>query len=179
MAWKRVCIITLAILLSSPIKVNNSTESDYKHTKHKNKYIVEEVNHSISEEQKNRDDLVQKIIDETGLNISSLTKITCNISFYSSLASENGIYGLKTASGVDMNSKTVANNHLPFGTNIYIEGYGHKIVHDKGSEKYFKTIQDFDVYVPRLPNESDSDYYKRVNAMGRKQVVGYIIEKAE
>lgn len=180
MKWKKISVLTLILLLNSPIKISESSEISLQQIKYNNnKYILKDENFKVSEEQKKRDNLVQKIIDETGLSIVSLTKITCNISFYSSLACENGTYGLKTASGVNMNSKTVANNHLPFGTNLYIEGYGHKVVHDTGNEKYFKTIHDFDVYVPRLPNEDDMTYYKRVNDMGRKQVVGYIIEKAE
>lgn len=179
MKWKKISVLTLILLLNSPIQISESSETTSQQIKCNKQYSLENVDSKISEEQKNRDDLVQKIIDETGLSVISLTKITCNISFYSSLACENGTYGLKTASGVNMNSKTVANNHLPFGTNLYIEGYGHKVVHDTGNETYFKTIHDFDVYVPRLPNEDDMTYYERVNNMGRKQVVGYIIEKAE
>lgn len=170
MKWEKIPVLTFILLLNSPIQISESSETTSQQIKYNKQYALENINSKISEEQKKRDNLAQKIIDETGLSIASLTKITCNISFYSSLACENGTYGLKTASGINMDSKTVANNHLPFGTNLYIEGYGHKVVHDTGNEKYFKTIHDFDVYVPRLPNEDDTDYYERVNNMGRNKL---------
>ncbi|MBU5307973.1 hypothetical protein KQI18_09260 [Clostridioides mangenotii] len=114
---------------------------------------------------------------ELGIKIKEIKPIVCKITYYSSLACENGPYGLKTASGVNMNSKTVANNFLKFGTDLYIEGQGHKVVEDTGSNKHFNTVNRFDVYVPRNENESDDSYYKRVNNMGRKTSIGYIIVK--
>ena len=112
-----------------------------------------------------------------GITVDQLHPIEAKISFYSSLPCENGIYGLKTASGVDMQENTVANNFLPFFTNVYIEGYGMKEVHDTGSPKYFNTYDKFDIYVPRNPGENDSDYYKRVNDMGRQVKKAYIIKE--
>ncbi|WP_024622626.1 3D domain-containing protein, partial [Metaclostridioides mangenotii] len=119
--------------------------------------------------------LKANIENETGIKIKELQAITCNITYYSSLACENGKYGFKTASGTMMNDKTVANNFLSFGTDLYIDGYGHKIVHDRGSSRHFNTVNRFDVYVPRNNGEGDSVYYKRVNNMGRKTVTGYIL----
>jgi 3D (Asp-Asp-Asp) domain-containing protein len=115
--------------------------------------------------------------NKVGFKIKEVQPITCKLTYYSSLASENGKYGMKTASGVMMNSQTVANNFLSFGTDLYMEGYGHKTVHDRGSNKHFNTVNRFDVYVPRNSGESDSAYYKRVNKMGRKTVTGYILIK--
>ena len=114
---------------------------------------------------------------ELGVDIKKIEPIVCEITYYSSLACENGPYGLKTASGVDMNSKTVANNFLDFGTDLYINGHGHKVVQDTGNKRYFGTVNRFDVYVPRNNNESESSYYNRVNNMGRKTTTGYIIVK--
>lgn len=75
-----------------------------------------------------------------------------------------------------MRSNTVANNFLPFFTDVYIEGYGMKEVHDTGSPRYFNASNKFDVYVPRNPGENDSNYFRRVNSYGRKIVQGYIIK---
>ena len=111
-----------------------------------------------------------------GIDIDQLQPIKAELSFYSSLPCENGIYGLKTASGIDMKSNTVANNFLPFFTDVYIEGHGMKEVHDTGSPKYFNASNKFDVYVPRNMGENDNDYYKRVNNMGRYYVDAYIIK---
>ena len=112
-----------------------------------------------------------------GITVDQLHPIKAELSFYSSLPCENGIYGLKTASGIDMKSNTVANNFLSFFTDVYIEGHGMKEVHDTGSPKYFNGYNKFDVYVPRNPGENTSDYYKRVNNMGRYYAQAYIIKE--
>jgi 3D (Asp-Asp-Asp) domain-containing protein len=122
--------------------------------------------------------LKSKIInlsEKLSVKINQIIPIEIEISFYSSLPCENGIYGLKTASGINLNEQTVANNFFPFFTQIYIEGYGLKEVHDTGSPKYFDTKYKFDVYIPKNQNETNSQYYKRVNNMGRKTVQAYLI----
>ena len=79
-----------------------------------------------------------------------------------------------TASGKKLADGMVANNQLPFGTKIYVEGYGLKTVEDRGSSKYFTDETKIDIFVPRQKGESDTEYRKRVNAMGRKNIKGYI-----
>ncbi|MGL5380400.1 MAG: 3D domain-containing protein, partial [Clostridium sp.] len=101
---------------------------------------------------------------------------TMEISYYSDLAIENSKYGNITATGKVLEDGMIANNHLDFGTNVYIEGEGLKVVEDRGSNKYFSKITACDVLVPRNPGESSSDYYKRVNNKGRKQLKGYVLE---
>ena len=113
-----------------------------------------------------------------GITVDQLQPIKAELSFYSDLACENGAYGLKTASGTDMQDNTVANNFLPFFTNVYIEGYGMKEVHDTGSPKYFNAYNKFDVYVPRIPGENDTEYYNRTNAKGRHYKQAYIIKES-
>lgn len=108
-----------------------------------------------------------------GLDIDKATKMTFHLSFYSDLNCENG-YGNLTASGKILRDGMVANNFLPFGTKIFLEGHGMKTVEDRGSKKYFNTIQKLDVLVPRYGGESEGAYYRRVNNMGRKSVTGYL-----
>ena len=114
--------------------------------------------------------------EELGISIDEIKPIAAELSFYSSLPCENGIYGLKTASGTIMDYDTVANNFLPFGTNVYIEGYGLKTVEDRGSTKYFNTENKFDVYIPRNKGEDDKTYLQRINSYGRKTVNAYVIK---
>lgn len=178
-------LLTILVLVGIFIKVHAKTDEELPVTnfKYDANILVKEsaiaLNQAIKDYH-NSDEykmykLKTKIENETGIKIKELQAITCNITYYSSLACENGKYGLKTASGIMMNGKTVANNFLSFGTDLYINGYGHKVVHDRGSSKHFNTVNRFDVYVPRNSGESDSVYYKRVNNMGRKTVTGYIL----
>ena len=87
--------------------------------------------------------------EELGISIDEIEPIAAELSFYSSLPCENGIYGLKTASGTIMDYDTVANNFLPFGTNVYI---------------------------PRNKGEDDKTYLQRINSYGRKTVNAYVIK---
>lgn len=111
-----------------------------------------------------------------GISINQLQPITMEISYYSDLNCENG-YGNLTATGKILSPGMIANNHLSFGSKVYIEGEGMKIVEDRGSKKYFPTIASCDVFVPRIKGESDSQYYKRVNNMGRHYKQSYIIKE--
>ena len=133
-----------------PVENNVSSEDDW---------IVEKVN---------------EIREATGLNVIGFEKHTFELSFYSDLNCENG-YGNLTASGKTLSDGMIANNYLDFGTNVYIDGYGLKVVEDRGSYKYFNAVNKADVFVPRIQGESDSEYYKRVNMLGRKNVDGYIL----
>ena len=133
-----------------PVENNVSSEDDW---------IVEKVN---------------EIREATGLNVIGFEKHIFELSFYSDLNCENG-YGNLTASGKTLSDGMIANNYLDFGTNVYIDGYGLKVVEDRGSYKYFNAVNKADVFVPRIQGESDSEYYKRVNMLGRKNVDGYIL----
>lgn len=59
-----------------------------------------------------------------------------------------------TASGFPLHTETkiAANNFLPFGTYIHIEGFGNYVICDRGSIKYFGRAKDrvkhIDIYVP-------------------------------
>ena len=112
-----------------------------------------------------------------GITVDQLQPIVMEISYYSDLAIENSKYGNVTATGKILKDGMIANNHLDFGTNVYIEGEGLKVVEDRGSYKYFSKLGACDVFVPRNAGESDRDYYKRVNNKGRHYKQSYIIHE--
>lgn len=112
---------------------------------------------------------------KTGKKVRKVKKITCKIYHYTSLASENG--GSKYAGRCTLgklNSKTIANNYWSLGRNMYIEGYGMKVVRDRGG-RGLNTPYKLDVYVPRKKGESNRQYKKRVNRMGVKKKTCYVI----
>lgn len=118
---------------------------------------------------------VRAIKQQYGLQYRGYQKITFELSFYSDLNCENG-YGNLTASGKRLQAGMIANNFLPFGTKIYLDGHGMKTVEDRGSERYFYNVSKIDVLVPRMYGESEGAYLRRVNNMGRQRVTGYLFE---
>ncbi|MBV7275174.1 hypothetical protein JMF89_11595 [Clostridiaceae bacterium UIB06] len=98
------------------------------------------------------------------------------LTFYTSLAEENGGYRGINCLGQKLTPGMVANNVLPLGTEIHTSEFGTLTVSDRGGNN-FNTIHRLDVYIPRNNGESDSDYLKRVNDMGKVKVNGYIIKQ--
>ncbi|WP_411682321.1 hypothetical protein [Clostridium thailandense] len=98
------------------------------------------------------------------------------LTFYTSLAEENGGYRDINCLGQKLTPGMVANNVLPLGTEIHTNEFGTLTVSDRGGNN-FNTIHRLDVYIPRNNGESDSDYLKRVNDMGKVKVNGYIIKQ--
>lgn len=97
------------------------------------------------------------------------------ITFYTSSKEENGSHNI-TASGEKLgNEMLLASNVYPFGTVIYLEGYGELIVKDRGG-KEFNSYNRVDVYIPINKGESYSDYKKRALEYGRKIVKGKVIK---
>ena len=135
------------------------------------RYLMEGWNSSEWKEIKR----VREIKQQYGMEFRDYRTLTFELSFYSDLNCENG-YGNLTASGKTLQAGMIANNFLPFGTKVYLEGYGMKTVEDRGSKKYFYNVRKVDVLVPRNPGESDGAYLRRVNNMGRRTVTGYIFE---
>lgn len=149
----------------------------------------EEMDNKI---QKQKEELVEyigsdeyKLREETrswrlprGISIDQLQPIMMEISYYSDLAIENSKYGNITATGKTLQNGMIANNHLDFGTNVYIEGEGMKVVEDRGSDKYFSTVAACDVFVPRVSGENNTEYFNRVNAKGRHYKQAYIIKES-
>lgn len=149
----------------------------------------EEMDNKI---QKQKEELVEyigsdeyKLREETrswrlprGISIDQLQPIMMEISYYSDLAIENSKYGNITATGKTLQNGMIANNHLDFGTNVYIEGEGMKVVEDRGNSKYFSTVAACDVFVPRVSGENNTEYFNRVNAKGRHYKQAYIIKES-
>lgn len=80
-----------------------------------------------------------------------------------------------TTHGVKPYEGMVANNVIPQGTIIKLEGYGEVIVADRGGNN-FNVSNRLDVYIDSLPGESESHYQKRIDKMGRVTVKGTILK---
>ena len=142
-------------------------------------YMSKRIKLYTEEEKKQRDEYYKTLNDlrcKTGLNISKYEEITFELSFYTDLDIENTLGKPSIcANGEPLTSETIANNVLPFDTNVYMEGFGLKVVQDRGSEEYFENVRKCDVFVPRMNGESDDDYFQRIDSMGRQQTKGYIL----
>lgn len=162
--------------------INKTIEYEYNRQKSINEMIAQRkawIKARREEEQrlaKIKQDKINELKSKTGLNVIDFEQYNFEISYYSDLVCENSKYGNIDALGDTLVSGTVANNVLPFYTNVYIEGLGKKTVKDRGSERYFGSIEKFDVFVPRNPGEDDGEYFKRVNMMGRQTIPGYILK---
>lgn len=97
------------------------------------------------------------------------------LTFYTSLDCENG-YGAITCTGKKLTDGMVANNVYKLGTTIKLDGFGKVTVADRGSNKFFNNETRLDVFIPRDGNESDYNYKRRVNKMGKVIVKGRIIK---
>lgn len=96
------------------------------------------------------------------------------LTFYTSLDFENG-FGAITCTGERLHDGIVANNVLSLGTKIQLDGYGEVVVSDRGGSS-FNSDTRLDVYIPKENDESNYEYSKRVNNMGKVKVTGYILE---
>ena len=97
------------------------------------------------------------------------------LTFYTSLNCENG-YGAITCTGKPLVDGMVANNVYSIGTTIKLDGYGEVTVADRGSNKYFNNETRLDVYIPKNSDENNSEYFRRVNKMGKVTVKGRIVK---
>lgn len=141
----------------------------------KNREVIKQEEKEKEKREKEKKQKLNKLSKLSGHNVVEFTEYTFEISFYSDLNCENG-WGNITAYGETLSDGMIANNFLPKGTLVYFDGIGTKRVADTGSDKYFNAINKADVFVPRNYGESDNQYYKRVNNMGRKYVTGYILK---
>lgn len=118
---------------------------------------------------------VKRIKERYGIKSNNYKVYTMTLSFYTDLNCENG-FGPITATGKRLTNGQIANNQLPFGTKVYIDGHGMKTVEDRGSKRYFNTVTKVDVFVPRNAGESDSAYWRRVNNMGKIKAKAIVFE---
>lgn len=137
------------------------------------KYKIEEQKRIKAEQERLRqEELARQRIEEER---NKLEWIEFELTFYTSLPSENGGYTV-TCLGEDLKYGMVANNVLNLGTKIYLEGLGTFTNSDRGGNN-FNVVNRLDVLIERNYGESDSEYLKRVNNMGRVKVMGYIVEE--
>lgn len=125
----------------------------------------------IEQERLRQEELERQRIEEEK---SKIEWIEFELTFYTSLPSENGGYTV-TCLGEDLQYGMVANNVLDLGTEIYLEGWGTFTNSDRGGSN-FDVIHRLDVLIERGYGENDSEYLKRVNKMGRVKVMGYIVK---
>ncbi|WP_252241519.1 hypothetical protein [Clostridium sp. ZBS18] len=153
-------------LLMNKFKIQNGEKTSI------DKYIGEQERIRLETEK-------QKKLEEERLKEQEESKQwrEFELTFYTSLNCENSIHGAVNCHGQKLSRGTVANNSIPQFTQIYLEEYGEVTVSDKGSSKFFNNDYHLDMYVPRNNGESDSNYIKRVNNMGRKTVKGYVVNK--
>lgn len=99
------------------------------------------------------------------------TPINITMTFYGDFAHENGGYAGIDANGNKLVAGTVASNYYPQGTQFEFNGQIYT-VRDRGGSN-FNSSNRLDVFVPRLKNESNSEYAKRIRHYGVKKVVMY------
>lgn len=95
---------------------------------------------------------------------------------YSSLPEENGGWNV-TCNGKPLEGKIVANNTLPQGTKLYLNGEIYTVA-DRGSSRFNK-INRLDVLIEQNYGESIDQYRKRISNYGVKKINGYILKKSE
>ncbi|OON96490.1 MAG: hypothetical protein ATN32_06360 [Candidatus Epulonipiscium fishelsonii] len=97
------------------------------------------------------------------------------VTFYTGLGIENGGYTEMNAIGGSLEvGSLAAPKDLPFGTSVIIPNLPSDVntslfvVDDRGGaiKRISNDTVKLDVYVPRLQNESDGEYYERVNHLG-------------
>ena len=105
---------------------------------------------------------------------SSKKTINFELTFFTTLPQHNGGWTVTSTGKKLVGLKnTVASNYYPLGTKIFLEGIGEVTVRDRGGPN-FNSPKRLDVLVQRKSGESNSAYTKRVWAMGRQKVKGYL-----
>ena len=112
--------------------------------------------------------------EELGISIDEIKPVTFKTTAYTSLPEENGGYET-TCNGKPLEGNIVANNTLPQGTKIYLDGEIYE-VGDKGSSR-FDNPNRLDMLIERNPGETDSSYKNRVSEFGVQYIEGYIIKE--
>ena len=69
------------------------------------------------------------------------------ITFYCPCEICNGKWPGIAATGHRLDDGIVACNILPIGTVVHIEGFGYRVVMDRGAKKYFDNQKHIDIYV--------------------------------
>lgn len=114
------------------------------------------------------------ISDKYNVTINDIEEIEFKVTAYSSLPEENGGYTI-TCNGEPLEGNILANNTIPQGTKVILDGVEYEIA-DRGSSRFNKRNR-VDMLIERLPNESVDEYRKRVSDFGVQYIKGYIINK--
>ena len=112
--------------------------------------------------------------EELGISIDEIKPVTFKTTAYSSLLEENGGFDT-TCNGEPLEGNIVANNTLPQGTKIYLDGEIYEVA-DRGSSR-FDNPNRLDMLIERNPGETDSSYKNRVSEFGVQYIEGYIIKE--
>lgn len=133
---------------------------------------LEKVNDDLVNKVKSLEkELKDKEYPTKARSIGKGTPVTITMTFYGDFAHENGGYEGIDCNGNKLVAGTVASNYYPQGTRFEFNGQIYT-VRDRGGSN-FNGANRLDVFVPRLKNESDSAYSKRIRHYGRKTVTMY------
>lgn len=146
---------SLAIVIFLAIALPNTLYADWESERMKERYNIEE---------------------------EEVWEYDVEITFYTDLTIENSKYGSVDSLGNTLNNRTIA---IPYefelGTQWEFESHKGMVFNatDRGSRKYIRTKEDktlvIDMCIMRNRGESDKEYYKRVNRMGRIKTKGRIL----
>lgn len=141
----------------------------------KEKTDLEKDNKSLKEEVTSlKKEIKEKVYPTQSVTRGSRsvgTPVKITMTFYGDFAHENGGYAGIDANGNKLVAGTVASNYYPQGTQFEFNGTIYT-VRDRGGSN-FNSPNRLDVFVPRLKNESNSDYAKRIRHYGVKKVTMY------
>lgn len=165
-----------AIKQVQELQKDNSEQSEEinKLTEELKIYIKENIDlKNLNEELSEKVDLFEEELKEKECPTQSLngTPIKITMTFYGDFAHENGGYAGIDANGDDLIAGTVASNYYPQGTQFEFSGQVFT-VRDRGGSN-FNSPNRLDVFVPRLKNESNDNYAKRISDYGRRTVTMY------
>lgn len=156
----------------------NKTIKDYQNKeKTKNKQIEnlekenKELKENVNKLKQRNEELPTSSIKSNKPASGRTQEIT--LSFYSTLASENGGY-TTTCTGAPLKNGIVASNYYPLGTKININGQVFTVADRGGS--HFDGPDRLDVLVERNYGEDPSEYLQRVNNLGKFTVTAHIME---
>lgn len=166
---------------STPITIIKNHISEIEKERQMELYIEnkkQEIANYLGSDEYVKREKIKELELQTGLDIKDYKKVDMKCSYYTSLAVENGGYEGLTYKGENLEFGMVANNRYPLNTKILV-GDTLKTVKDIGAESHFGNYERLDVFVPRNPGESDSEYLKRVNNYGKNTVESYVLELEE
>ena len=184
MLKKTIAGVTVAALIGGYVYTSEQKLNDLEEKNDKLEIKIQQLNKNLDgkakdfKKAKKELETKQKQIEELEKEKEKLKKNLGRaqdfvLTFYTSLPEENGGYTV-TCQGKKLKNGMVASNVYPLGTKIRING---KIftVSDRGG-KNFNHSNRLDVLVEKNSGESNSEYLKRVNNLGKVKVTGYILE---